>query len=211
MANTKSLTSAKRRYRGTVQAEVAELTRQRLFGATIALYLEFASDDITLNQIADHAGVTVQTILRHFKTKQGLFDAVTRHHGEKISQQRDEAPVGDIAGALKNLMEHYETVGRIPLRSLALEGRSPEIDRLLERGRAYHRAWVERVFAPFIMRAEETDRERLIAQLVTLCDVYTWKLLRLDIGLTRDQSELAMYEMLTALLGKKNLLAEGGT
>ncbi len=209
MTDMKSSDSVKRRYRGTVQAEVAELTRQRLFEATIALYVEFPLDQITLNQVAERAGVTVQTILRHYKTKEGLIYAVAKHLGEEITQQRDEAPVGDIQGALKNLMEHYESVGRIPLRSLALEGRFPEIDEFLKEGRTYHRAWVERVFAPFIVRAGEIDRERLIAQLVTLCDVYTWKLLRLDIGLTREQTELAIYEMLTALLGKKNLLIEG--
>jgi AcrR family transcriptional regulator len=205
----KSSPPTKRHYRGTVQAEVAELTRQRLFEATIALYVEYPLDQITLNQVAERAGVTVQTILRHFKSKEGLIYAVASQLSKKVTQQRDEAPVGDIRGALKNLIEHYETVGRIPLRSLALEGRFPEIDSFLNEGRAYHRRWVERVFAPFIMRAREIDRERLIAQLVALCDVYTWKLLRLDTGLTQEQTELAMYEMLIALLDKKKLLVEG--
>ncbi|MCL4879284.1 MAG: TetR/AcrR family transcriptional regulator [Anaerolineae bacterium] len=199
----------KRHYRGTVQAEVAELTRQRLFDAAIALYLEFPLDQITLNQVAERAGVTVQTILRHFKTKDGLFYAAGKQLAEKIMQQRDEAPVGDIQGALRNLIEHYEAVGQIPLRSLALEGRSTEIDGYVKEGRDYHRAWVERVFAPFIGRVGEMDRERFVAQLVTLCDVYTWKLLRLDAGLTREQTELAMNEMLTALLAAKNLIDEG--
>jgi AcrR family transcriptional regulator len=206
----KSPTSAKRRYRGTVQAEVAELTRKRIFDAAIALYTEYLVDDITLKMIAERADVTVQTILRHFKSKEGLFSAGSKYLGEKIREQRGEAPVGDIAGALNNLMEHYETVGRIPLRMLALEGHSPETDASLRQGRNWHRHWVERVFAPYIARAEEPDRERLTAQLVTICDVYTWKLLRLDAGLTREETELAMYEMLTALFEKKKLLTDRG-
>lgn len=202
----KSSPSKKRQYRGTVQAQVAELTRQRLFDAALTLFIEVGTDDFTLKQIAERAGVTVQTILRHYKSKQGFYAAAGKYFGEKIMQQRDEAPVGDITGALSNLMEHYETVGRMSLRNLALEGRTPELDEGINRGRNYHHAWVERVFAPFISHADDNDRERLIAQLVAICDVYTWKLLRLDSGLTRDETELALHEMLTSLLREKNLL-----
>jgi len=196
----------KRHYRATAQAEIAERTRQRLYEAAIALYMEFPLDQITLNQIAERAGVTVQTLLRHFKTKEGLFFSVASQLAEIFTRQRDEAPVGDIQAAVANLMEHYETVGRIPLRNLALEGRSPQIDEFLQQGRAYHRAWVERVFAPFIAQSEEEGQERLTAQLIVLCDVYTWKLLRHDMGLSREQTELAIYEMLIAVLEKKQRL-----
>jgi len=211
LTDRKSPTVAKRRYRGTVQAEVAELTRQRIFETVKALYLEHLMEDVTLKLIAERAGVTVQTILRHFESKEGLISAVTQYFRDEVRRQRNDAPVGDIAGTLNNLMEHYETVGQIALRMLALEGHSPETDASLKGGRSTHRQWVERVFAPFIARAEETDRERLIAQLVTICDVYTWKLLRLDAGLTREETELAMVEMLTALFEQKNLLTERET
>lgn len=207
MTNTDS--SEKRQYRSTVQAEVAELTRQRVHEATIALYVEFPLDQITLNQVAERAGVTVQTILRHYKNKEGLIYAVGKKLGEEIYHQRDAAPVGDVEGLLDNLMEHYESIGRISLRSLGLEGRTAEIDEFLREARTYHRNWVKRVFEPYIARADASEQEILIAQLVVICDVYTWKLLRLDSGLTREQTELALYEMITALLEKKNLLLEG--
>jgi AcrR family transcriptional regulator len=200
---------AKRHYRGTVQAQISELTRQCLCDAALALYQEKPLDAITLKEIAERAGVTVQTILRHFQSKEGLFAVVATSLEEKVTQQREVAPVGDITGALNNLIDHYESVGLISLRSLTLEGRFLQIDETLKIGREYHRRWVERVFAPFIVRSEESERGRLIAQLVTLCDVYTWKLLRFDAVLTREQTELAMYEMLSALFEKKNLLSEG--
>jgi len=202
---------AKRHYRGTIQAQISELTRQRLFDVTLALYQEKPFDAITLNEIAERAGVTVQTILRHFRSKEGLLSALGTSFGDKVTQQRGEAPVGNIAGALNNLIDHYEIVGLISLRSLSLEGRFLQIDEFIKSGRDFHRAWVERVFAPFIARSKEGERGRLIAQLVTICDVYAWKLLRLDAVLTREQTELAMYEMLTALFEKKNLLSERET
>jgi hypothetical protein len=33
-----------------------------------------------------------------------------------------------------------------------------------------------------------------------VCDVYTWKLLRLDAGLSRRQTEIAMAELLNPML-----------
>jgi hypothetical protein len=44
------------------------------------------------------------------------------------------------------------------------------------------------------------ERERRLAQFVAICDVYTWKLLRRDAGLSRRQTELAVTELLNPLL-----------
>jgi hypothetical protein len=40
----------------------------------------------------------------------------------------------------------------------------------------------------------------LLAQLVAVCDVYMWKLLRLQAGLSREQTALAIRELLLPLL-----------
>jgi hypothetical protein len=39
-----------------------------------------------------------------------------------------------------------------------------------------------------------------MAQVVAVCDVYTWKLLRRDAGLTPEDTETALLEMLEPLL-----------
>jgi hypothetical protein len=40
----------------------------------------------------------------------------------------------------------------------------------------------------------------LRAQLVAVCDVYTWRLLRRQSGLSRRQTELALTELLEGVL-----------
>jgi hypothetical protein len=45
------------------------------------------------------------------------------------------------------------------------------------------------------------DRRRCRAQLIAICDVYVWKLLRRDAGLSRKQTELALIELLIPLIG----------
>src|SRR5262249_7176067 len=152
-------------------------------------------DQITLDQVAERAGVTVQTILRHFGSKEGLWTAAGQAANDRATRQRQDAPVGDILGAVRNLLDHYEEFGAGAFRGQALEGRYPEIDALIQEDRLKHREWVERVFAPFLAKCKESESDLLIAELITLCDLYVWKLLRLDLKLTREQVEQALVEM----------------
>jgi hypothetical protein len=63
-----------------------------------------------------------------------------------------------------------------------------------------HRDWCARVFAPALERRTGVERTRLQAQLVAVCDVHTWALLRLQSGLSRRQTELALVELVTPLM-----------
>lgn len=46
-------------------------------------------------------------------------------------------------------------------------------------------------------------RERRLAQLVAVCDVYTWKLLHRDSGLSRAQTRTALLELLEPMTTRK--------
>lgn len=192
----------KRSYRGHVQAEVAALTAQRILQAAAALYEEQWLDQITLEQVAERAGVTVQTVIRRFGSKERLVAEVGRLAYREAMQQRDEAPVGDIAGVIENLLAHYETVGKRALRTLSQEERDPVLHQLAQEGRLYHRQWVERVFAPFLLSLDPQRRVRLTAMLVAVTDVFVWKLLSQDMELDREQTAAAFQELIEALLAK---------
>jgi hypothetical protein len=86
------------------------------------------------------------------------------------------------------------------LRLLAEEHRADELRVIADGGRAIHSEWCERVFAPALDRLEGAARQRRLAQLVAVCDVCTWKLLRRDSGLGRRETELALVELLEPLL-----------
>lgn len=195
-------TAKKRSYRGHVQAEVAALTAQRILQAAAALYEEQWLDQITLEQVAERAGVTVQTVIRRFGSKEQLVAEVGRKYYQEGKLQRDEAPVGDIAAALENLLAHYETVGKRLLRTLSQEERDPVLHQLMQEGRLAHRQWVERVFAPFLLSLDPQRRARLTAMLVAVTDVSVWKLLSQDLLLDREQTAVALQELVEALLAK---------
>jgi AcrR family transcriptional regulator len=138
-------------------------------------------------------------VIRRFGGREGLMTAAWQRGAEQVREQRDTAPVGDLAGIVAVLVDHYEELGDRVIRLLAEESGKPELGQIVERGRAEHVAWCERVFAPALTPLRGVERERRLAQLVAVCDVYTWKLLRRDRGLSRQQTERALVELLEPL------------
>ncbi|HEX6540234.1 MAG TPA: TetR/AcrR family transcriptional regulator [Ktedonobacterales bacterium] len=200
MTGTDKTSRAKRSYRGTVQAEIAARTRQRILDAALALAAEEWLDRITLDQIAARAEVTVQTIIRHFGTKEGLFTAAAESASVEAHGWREQTPPGDVASALNAVLEFYERVGDRLLRLLAQEDSYPGLRRFTDLGRAAHRAWVERTFEAALSQREGKERERLLAELIAVTDITMWKLVRRDLGLDREQTALALRELVDALL-----------
>ncbi len=192
-----------RTYRMGARAESAAETWRRILDAAIDLGAELLSDQATLDDVAARAGVTVQTVLRRFGSKEGLISAAAEDMRGRIGSQRGEAPVGDIEGAVGNLVEHYEETGDNTLRLLAQEEKYPAVREHTDRGRAGHYEWVERVFAPFLERKSGRERERMRVAMISICDLYVWKILRRDLKLSREQTEIALAEMLAALLIRK--------
>lgn len=185
----------------TARADAAAATGERILDAAVAVFWERPTDQISLDEVARRAGVSVQTVIRRFGGKEGLFSAGVERENDRVAQQRNEAPVGDVAGAVRVLVEHYEQIGDGALKMLAEEDRIPSLRRLTDRGRAWHRDWCARVFASALTGLSAADRKRRLAQLVAICDVFTWKLLRRQAGLSRTQTELALVELLEPILG----------
>jgi AcrR family transcriptional regulator len=190
----------RRPYRMLARAEAAATTAERIIDAAVEVFWELPTDQISLEEIARRAGVTVQTVIRRFGGRDGLLAAAVEREAEKIGRQRDEAVPGDPAGAVRVLIEHYELLGDRVIKMLAEEQRIPALKAIVDRGRTLHRNWCARVFAPALSGLRGLERERRLAQFVALCDVYTWKLLRRDARLSRSQTELAMTELLNPLL-----------
>jgi AcrR family transcriptional regulator len=184
------------------RAEAAAETGRRILEATIELHRERFFDQVSLEDIAERAGVTVRTVIRRFGSKERLIVAAAEEGTRRVTRQRYQAPVGDIEGAVDNLVDHYEEWADSALRLLAQEERVAAFRSITDAARAYHYEWVERTFAPLLAKRTGEARRRLLAELVALCDVYFWKLLRRDVGLSREQTALAIRETILALKGE---------
>ena len=180
----------------TIQANGA-----RVLDVALLLFTDKPYDDVSLDEIAEKAGVTKRTILRRFGSKGSLLLAANEHGGSEEMRRRDEAPVGDVHSAVALIVESYERFGRNRLRMLAQEERIPIVARDVAEGRRLHVSWVERTFAPLIGGLTGAARKRRIVALVALTDVYMWKLLRLDHGLSRGDTERVLIELIEKLEG----------
>jgi AcrR family transcriptional regulator len=191
--------ASKRPYRMGARARTTEATRVRILDATETAFEELPFDAITLAAVAARAGVSVQTVLRHFETRDKLLMASLLHAGSKIPPDRQAVPVGDLDEIVKVVVQHFEQFGDRILRLLAEEDREPAARQLTDLGRAFHREWCKQAFAPVLENMSGATRERRIAQFVAATDVYVWKLLRYDQGLSRRQAALAIRELLEPL------------
>jgi AcrR family transcriptional regulator len=188
-----------RPYVMTTRAEAAERTGERILDAAMALFWEQPSDRLSLDAVAARAGVSVQTVIRRFGGKDGLFAAAAQREGERIVEQRRQAPAGDLAASVRVLVTHYEEVGEGVLRLLAAEPTIPGLAPAVAQGRRVHREWCEHVFGPWLAERAGRDRRRLLAQCIAVCDVQTWHLLRHHAGLGRAETERALVELLAPL------------
>jgi AcrR family transcriptional regulator len=192
-------TRPRRAYRMTARAESAHATGERILDAAEELFWAGPVGGISLDAVAERAGVTVQTVLRRYESKDGLVAAAAARAADRVRRQRDEAPVGDVAGAVANLLDHYEALGDRALRLLAEEDSGPTMREIVHTGRGVHRDWVHRTFAPQLAPLRGEKRARRSAQLVAVTDVYMWKLLRRDAKLSRPQAERAIRELIEGL------------
>lgn len=192
----------KRTYVMRARAEAAAQTRRRILRATLELTFEKMSLEIVLDDVAQRAEVSVQTILRHFGSRDGLFDALEEFAKEEIGQERT-TPAGDPDAAVRVIFDHYELRGDAVMRMLAQEHWDERTRRISELGRQQHRNWVAEVFAPQLRARPAEDREALTDLLVVATDVYTWKLLRRDRNLAHGDAEARVRQLIAALLAPR--------
>lgn len=181
------------------RAEGVEETRARILGAAYELLLEQHYDEVSLERVAERAGVTKQTVIRQFGSKDQLAYAVVDWQRPREEAARMAEP-GDVRAAVETLVERYERMGDANVRVLQLESRVPAIRYLLEQGRASHSAWVARVFAPFLPRRNGRARRRRAMAFYAATEVMLWKLLRRDFGLSRKETEAVLLELVSGLV-----------
>ena len=141
-----AIASSKRRYQMKARAEATQATRARILESTYALIPTCSYDELTLQRVGEHAGVTFQTVLRHFGTKDGLLAAAAIEGTAKETARRD-ARAGDTADVARVLCERYEEVADTHAHWEALEERVPVIREGLQKAREGHKSWLEEKFA----------------------------------------------------------------
>ena len=190
-----------RSYTMSSRADAVASTKERIATAALELLMERRYDDVTLTDIATAAGVSHQTVLNHFESKEGVAFAAADLVVASTNDARSGVTPGDTVGAIRRLVSDYEQIGDANARWAMDVEHLGSLAPLIEQARHSHRAWLEAAFGPFLP-ADARARRRVVDALHAATDVYTWKLLRRDLGVTRAETERTMVRLVDGALGR---------
>jgi AcrR family transcriptional regulator len=199
-------------YRQEARARQAEANAAAILRATVARLLSApVIADITLDDIARDAGLTVRTVLRRFSSRDGVFEAAYGWLRPQMEAARRDTPPGDVDAAVASLVDQYEQMGDFNIRALEQEHALPLLGRALGEARTYHRRWLGRAFAPNLAHLPPPERARRVTALYAATDVYLWKLLRRDLHEGRGAAEDVFRRLVRGVLAPTSPRSKGGS
>ena len=81
--------------------------------------------------------------------------------------------------------------------------RAPQVADGLARGRRAFQSWLQDMLGDLMPSDDEPDeRQRVLLGLHAALDVFTWKLLRRDIGLSPEQTEQQLTDLVLGVLAR---------
>lgn len=176
-------------------------TGDRIVDAVLARFAVSSYDQIRLEDVAADAGVSLQTVIRRFRSKAGLVTAMATRELTRIAATREQHEGGPPRRVVADLIAHYERYGDLILKVYAEAAQVEGLAEVARRGRAYHVQWCTETFAPALRHITDESLHRLrSAQIVALCDATTWRILRRDGALEPAEVEDALLELMLPLL-----------
>jgi AcrR family transcriptional regulator len=191
----------RRPYKKVAREQSQQRTREALLEAAIEEFYSDRWSTTSLETLATRAGVTKQTLLRHFGSKEGLLIQALVRGAAQVLDERWSTPVGDVDGALENLLQHYEVWGRRARQIGAWQDAPSVLAKLSRAGRQMHYQWVEFAFGPQLEGLDEAAFSRRRAELIVICDVQTWWILAHDLELPRAEVKATLAGMIDRAVG----------
>jgi AcrR family transcriptional regulator len=183
------------------RAEAARRTREAILDGGERAFTDRWYDEVTLADVAREAGVSQQTVVNHFGSKENLYlCGLTERFAPRVAAARAEVAIGDIRSVVRAVVEDYEQTGMGTMRVLALAERQPTLAEATRNGRTYHRDWVADSLAPRLAGRSEADRERTVSLVTTVLDVRTWYQLRHEEGRSVAQTREDLGRLVEAVL-----------
>ena len=192
------------------RARGVENTRAGIMTAAREAFLTQRYEQVTLAEVARKAGVTQQTLINHFSSKEGLFRAFIEVAAVEIADLRGVVEESDVAGTVEALMRQYEALGDANVRLAAAAESIPLVAEIAAGARQHHRQWLTGIFAGRLP-ADEVARRRTVAALFAVTDVGTWKLLRRDLHQSPEETGVILHTLIQSVLSSTEAVRSDGT
>jgi AcrR family transcriptional regulator len=198
-----------RRYDMERRAKAAEETRRRIVASLLDLLVDRRPDQITLDEVADRAGVSLRTLYHHFASRAALLSAALQELAAEVGQHAIGAWAVDLAGprdALRayvtGIYEVYEAHRQGFDAILSARG-EPEVSETIGRIRATARARVRQV-----LEAASADLVIPMDEAVALVYVNVlfapWQTLTRDLGYSTPEATALVCRWLDRTLFRSN-------
>jgi len=191
--------SETRTYRKKARAQSEEATGKAILDAAYHEFSRELFDRVTLNRIAELSGVTVQTVIRRFSSKEELFRQFALREEKRILMQRNVPEEEGLESAIHALIGHYERDGDFVINFLAQENQFEEVKKITDHGRKVHMEWVEKYCRHLLKGETEEEREQKLFAAIAATDIGTWKLLRKEYGMEPEIIAGVMMRLLNGI------------
>jgi AcrR family transcriptional regulator len=199
---------AARPYRQTARAEATQDLRSRIVQAFLSALKVQWLDDITLDDVAEKARTTRQTIIRMFGGKEGLLKAAVEIWPADVEAQvrtPECKTVEALAAAMVGMLEEF---GNMYLRVLSLAPRYPDLNHFVALGRARHRQWFTDTLTPLLEGRDSSEIAQIINECLIASDTYSWSLLRHSFGKSAEEAQSTITDMMNKAIGKAKRAAK---
>ena len=181
-----------RTYTMVLRAETKTAATSLILDAAERLFSRELYEKVSFNSIAHESGMGIQTVVRHFPTKELLFLASMTRSLEKADQSRNYLPGQTLVQSVQQLLDYYESHGRIIIHYLDQVATNPAFAPVTQAGWEAHIRWTDILFFPHLNYGKDSDPIRK-AQIEAILDIRVWEMLRIRKGLSiADMSKVIL-------------------
>lgn len=190
----------KKSYSANIQMEIKTHTNQRILAAVKALTLDFWLDEITLLQIAEKANVSIQTLFRHFGSREQLIQHAVSQISAEIRVQHAIPEEVSVQSIVSNLDEYYDLNGLFIIRLRSQAARLAEFEEFQAGWQNSHHRWIQNSFAVYLQALTTVSQNELTDTLFGLTDVHFWYVYHHELRKSRQELNLIWVRILRSLL-----------
>ncbi len=186
-----------RKYTQTKRSDQTLARREQMIQALFSLIDRGSFSDVTLQGVADEAGVSLRTVSRHFGSKEELLrQGMAEARG--VEEANREVPVGDIDAVCAVLADRYDQMDEAIYRMGDMELTYDWLSDWVQMARTSHLEWLAHAFSPWLPPHGREREDRLMC-LFGATEIRSWWVLRRRFGYSVERASAVMKQQLEAL------------
>lgn len=170
--------------RSPLRAKLADTTRDAIVGAFVGQLTDDGGVDVNYAALARRAQVSIQTLYRHFPTRDALLDELTRRVGIAMALRELPHDRDGVLATVRALFPRFDHHAALVTAQVRAGTRS----RIRARGRSRRASAFEEVLAKATPHVRADRRRAAAGILHLLVSANTWHRLRDELGLDGAQS-----------------------